>query len=95
VKECVLQADPKNTDFELGKLRNVVDRCNVVITERKSSKFSTNFDPNRENSQAYVSADFAVKNIEQDLNRLLNEETASATLRMCLTFRLKYCQLKQ
>jgi DNA mismatch repair protein MSH2 len=39
VKECLIQADPKEKDVELGKLRVVLERCNVVITERKPSKF--------------------------------------------------------
>ncbi|KAF9508136.1 hypothetical protein BS47DRAFT_1398014 [Hydnum rufescens UP504] len=39
VKECLIQADPKEKDVELGKLRVVLERCNVVMTERKSSEF--------------------------------------------------------
>jgi DNA mismatch repair protein MSH2 len=36
VKECVMQADDKRTDIDLSKLREVVERCNVVLTERKA-----------------------------------------------------------
>ncbi|KDQ06534.1 hypothetical protein BOTBODRAFT_140987 [Botryobasidium botryosum FD-172 SS1] len=61
VKECIIQADEKRLDFDLTKLRDVLDRCSVVISERKNSEF-------------------AVKNVEQDLNRLLKEENASVTL---------------
>lgn len=35
VKECLIPADPRGKDAELAKLRVVLDRCNVVITERK------------------------------------------------------------
>lgn len=41
VKECVLPADDKSTDYDLSKLRLVVDRCDCVITERKKSEFSS------------------------------------------------------
>lgn len=36
VKECVMQDDAKRTDIDLNKLREVIERCNVVLTERKS-----------------------------------------------------------
>jgi DNA mismatch repair protein MSH2 len=32
----VVQADEKRADLELGKLRTLIDRCGVIITERKS-----------------------------------------------------------
>ncbi|CAE6437850.1 unnamed protein product [Rhizoctonia solani] len=41
VKECVMQTDEKRTDIDLNKLREVIERCNVVLTERKSSEFNT------------------------------------------------------
>ncbi|GAB1522271.1 MSH2 protein [Rhizoctonia solani] len=40
VKECVMQADDKRTDIDLNKLREVIERCNVVLTERKSGEFN-------------------------------------------------------
>ncbi|KAF8605730.1 DNA mismatch repair protein MSH2 [Ceratobasidium sp. AG-I] len=40
VKECVMQDDAKRTDIDLNKLREVIERCNVVLTERKSGDFS-------------------------------------------------------
>ncbi|KAF8582578.1 DNA mismatch repair protein [Ramaria rubella] len=61
VKECILPMASAATDFDLGKIREVVERCGVVLTERKSGEF-------------------APKNIEQDLNRLLKIETSSAAL---------------
>ncbi|KAF8327747.1 putative DNA mismatch repair protein MSH2 [Cantharellus anzutake] len=41
VKECLVQSDPKEKDIELGKLRVILDRCSIVMTERKSSEFAT------------------------------------------------------
>lgn len=38
VKECVMQDDTKRTDIDLNKLREVIERCNVVLTERKSGQ---------------------------------------------------------
>ncbi|KAG9092397.1 MutS-like protein [Ceratobasidium sp. 370] len=40
VKECVMQADDKRADIDLNKLREVIERCNVVLTERKASDFN-------------------------------------------------------
>lgn len=39
IKECIMQADEKRADHELGKLRTLVERCGVIVTERKSSEF--------------------------------------------------------
>ena len=38
VKECLVQGNPKGGDYELVKLYQVLERCNVVITERKSCR---------------------------------------------------------
>ncbi|KAB5589999.1 DNA mismatch repair protein msh-2 [Ceratobasidium theobromae] len=40
VKECIMQADDKRTDIDLSKLREVIERCNVVLTERKAGEFN-------------------------------------------------------
>ncbi|KAG8994263.1 MutS-like protein [Tulasnella sp. JGI-2019a] len=61
VKECVLQADEKQKDLDLTKLKEVIERCGAVITERKAGEF-------------------VPKHVEQDLNRLLKENTSSAAL---------------
>ena len=61
VKECILPKDDKGTDVDLKKLRDVIDRCGVVM-----------FDNRR--------ADFSGKNIEQDLRRLLKEESSGVTI---------------
>ena len=49
-------------DYESTKIRSILDRCDVVVTERKKNEFDA-------------------KNITQDLNRLLESETAIEALR--------------
>ncbi|KAK1923021.1 putative DNA mismatch repair protein MSH2 [Papiliotrema laurentii] len=39
VKECLLPANEKGTDHELVKLRTVIERCQVIVTERKPADF--------------------------------------------------------
>lgn len=41
VKECLVQAEGKNEDYDLSKLRQVLERCNIIVTERKPVEFST------------------------------------------------------
>jgi hypothetical protein len=38
VKECILQADDKRADHELTKLRTLIERCGVIVTERKGGQ---------------------------------------------------------
>lgn len=40
VKECLVQGNSKSGDYELVKLYQVLERCNVVITERKACRLS-------------------------------------------------------
>ncbi|KAL1923743.1 uncharacterized protein VTP21DRAFT_8723 [Calcarisporiella thermophila] len=61
VKECIIPLDESHKDYELTKLKGVLERCGIVITERKKG-------------------DFNVKDIEQDLNRLLEGDTPANTL---------------
>lgn len=61
VKECLIFADEGQKDYELSKLRSVLQHCDIVITERKKS-------------------DFSIKDVEQDFNRLLEEEINIASL---------------
>lgn len=35
MKECIIQADDKRGDHELTKLRTLIERCGVIVTERK------------------------------------------------------------
>lgn len=39
VRECVVQADEKKSDFELGKLKELLERCGVVVTDRKAGSY--------------------------------------------------------
>ena len=41
VKECLLPADEAQTDYDLAKLRAVVDRCGCVLSDVKKSTFTT------------------------------------------------------
>lgn len=41
IKECLIQADDKRADHELSKLRTLVERCGVIVTERKVSEFQS------------------------------------------------------
>ncbi|KAG8936053.1 MutS-like protein [Tulasnella sp. 408] len=59
VKECVVQHDEK--DFELTKLKELLERCGVVVSTRKAGEF-------------------VPKNVEQDLPRLLKEDSAPPVL---------------
>ncbi|KAG0000086.1 MutS-like protein [Entomortierella chlamydospora] len=61
VKECLIQADEGQKDYELTKLRTILQHCDIVITERKKSEFSA-------------------KDVEQDYNRLLEEDISIAAL---------------
>ncbi|SPO24558.1 probable DNA mismatch repair protein MSH2 [Ustilago trichophora] len=61
VKECILPKDDKGGDIDLKKLKDVIDRCGVVMFDNKR-------------------ADFSGKNIEQDMRRLLNEESSGITI---------------
>ncbi|WWC92204.1 uncharacterized protein L201_007158 [Kwoniella dendrophila CBS 6074] len=61
VKECIMQSDDKRSDHELSKLKTLVERCGVIVTERRT-------------------ADYQARNVEQDLNRLLDESSAGVAL---------------
>ncbi|KAL1409833.1 MSH2 protein [Vanrija albida] len=39
IKECIMQEDAKHADHELAKVRTLVERCGVIVTERKASEF--------------------------------------------------------
>ncbi|WVN89665.1 uncharacterized protein L203_104895 [Cryptococcus depauperatus CBS 7841] len=57
VKECIIQDDDKRA--ELAKLKQLIEWCGVIVTDRKSSEFQT-------------------RNVEQDLNRLLDGSHSDA-----------------
>jgi len=37
VKECIMPADEAQKDYELLKLKSVLEKCGVVMTERRRS----------------------------------------------------------
>ena len=41
MKECVIQADEKQSDYDLSKIRTMLERCGVILTEIKSSYFNS------------------------------------------------------
>ncbi|WVR08513.1 hypothetical protein IAU60_005568 [Kwoniella sp. DSM 27419] len=61
IKECLVQQDDKRSDHELTKVKTLIERCGVIVTDRKA-------------------ADFQAKSVEQDLNRLLDENHAGVAL---------------
>lgn len=80
-----MQGDDKRVDHELTKLRTLVERCGVIVTERKSGELAhllTNLSTRR--SRLTSAADFIPRSVEQDLNRLLDERYRGVTLRTSL-----------
>lgn len=57
-----MPSNEKRKDHELAALYSVVDRCGIVISEKRP-------------------ADFATKNIEADIKRLLGKDAQAPTLR--------------
>ncbi|WVQ63233.1 uncharacterized protein L199_001384 [Kwoniella botswanensis] len=39
VKECIMQSDDKKTDHDLSKLKTLVERCGVIVTERRAADY--------------------------------------------------------
>ena len=85
-KECLLVGRDAHSDA--GKLRQMVTRCGVLVTDRKRGKcwlHLTIF------SHSHCgTADFSSKDLVQDLNRLLHLESlsSSAALRESLSLSL-------
>jgi DNA mismatch repair protein MSH2 len=79
VKECILQEDQKSVNHELAKLKTLIERCGVIVTERKAGELSLS---STRGQQAHsLEADFVTKNVEQDLTRLLSDSHSAAALR--------------
>jgi hypothetical protein len=57
-----MPSNEKRKDHELAALYGVVDRCGIVISEKRP-------------------ADFATRDIEGDIKRLLGKDTEAPTLR--------------
>jgi DNA mismatch repair protein MSH2 len=87
VKEVLLPADDKSTDYDLKKIRTLIERCNIVITDRKKS--ANPFSASRQTSSLTFShaGEFAAKDVEQDLNRLLRGNLQASTRRAFLSLR--------
>ena len=64
-------------DFDLKKLKDVLDRCGIVITERKPSKYMRT-DYTSFSNVAYL-GEFLAKTVEEDLTRLLAPSTGTST----------------
>ena len=64
-------------DFDLKKLKDVLDRCGIVITERKPSKCMRTI--HTPVSDAAHLGEFTAKTIEEDLTRLLAPLTTSTS----------------
>ena len=58
-----MSANEKRKDHELAALHGVVDRCGIVISEKRAT-------------------DFATRDIEGDIKRLLGKDTEAPTLRI-------------
>jgi DNA mismatch repair protein MSH2 len=41
VKECIMQINEKRKDHELAALYGVVDRCGIVVSEKRAADFTT------------------------------------------------------
>lgn len=83
VKECLVAKSETGKDYEMMKLRGVLDRCGIVATERKKGTNikGKEMDKILLNTFIVLLADFNAKDIEQDLNRLLEGEISVAALR--------------
>jgi DNA mismatch repair protein MSH2 len=70
-----LPAADKSTEYEADKLSQLIERCGVVITERKKSLFcaiSLFFADSPISHKDGRKGEFTAKNVEQDLNRLIS-----------------------
>lgn len=71
-------------DLELTKLKGVLDRCGVVVTERRTSKLDS---PLKVHVHLLSKGEFTAKNIEQDLALLVKQDAEvdiTAAIRMCI-----------
>jgi DNA mismatch repair protein MSH2 len=62
-----MPSNEKKKDHELAALYGVVDRCGIVISEKRP-------------------VDFATRDIEGDIKRLLGKDTEAPTLRIPISF---------
>lgn len=79
----MIQADDKRKDYDLAKIRTMLERCGVIVTEARPSEFvydKLNFGFVLLTVIRLV-VEFNPKNIEQDLARLLNAKSLAQALR--------------
>jgi len=90
VKEAIIPTGTTtgttDRDIDLNKLKAVLDRCNVVVTERKPSEFVSVQYYFMKHFIYVFAGEFTVKNLPSDLPRLLKGSTelldSSAAIRM-------------
>ena len=80
VKEVLLPEEGKTSDYDLSKIRMLIDRCNIVVTDRKKSASFLGQVARRVCSLP-SSGDFNAGDVEQDLNRLLRGNLQAASRR--------------
>lgn len=85
----LIPEEEKTTEVEAQKLRKLIERCNIVFTERKRSesmKISVDYKNLHvlKKPPLLLIASFAVKNVDQDLNGLLKGNLDVTNLRMFL-----------
>ncbi|RKF76695.1 DNA mismatch repair protein msh-2 [Golovinomyces cichoracearum] len=61
VKECLIQTEKSDKEVEMKKLKSILDKCGISLSERPSS-------------------DFSIKDIEQDLSRLVRDNNFAGIL---------------
>jgi DNA mismatch repair protein MSH2 len=75
VKEAIIPTGTTtgttDRDIDLNKLKAVLDRCNVVVTERKPSESRYFSIPAKKLVHYIFAGEFTVKNLPNDLPRLL------------------------
>lgn len=80
IKEAVVPtgtaSGATDRDFDLKKLKDVLDRCGIVVTERKPSMFFRTIAA----TKTYMTrlGEFVAKTVEEDLTRLLASPTIGA-----------------
>lgn len=100
IKECILQADEKRADHELSKLRTLIERCGVIVTDRKSSEFQTGSvqqDLTRllDDSHAANLPEFDLKTAMMSLAAIINYLSLMSDTPMHGQFRLHHHDLSQ
>ncbi|BGP27056.1 DNA mismatch repair protein MSH2 [Rhodotorula toruloides] len=80
-KECLVIEQDKAHEYDLNKLKALIERCGIVTTERKKSKSAAqNSLPSwRMHLRRQTRREFTSGSVEQDLNRLLRGSLQAAS----------------